>query len=93
MNQSDCEANVAGSLRGKTRVINSRLVFLNFWLVEKSGAKKIFDFRVYVNHTQNNGNLNHTPEHQICCKQMYELYSQRQRIQSVETKDTKTKLE
>ena len=31
MNQSDCEANVAGSLRGKTRVSNSRLI--SFWFI------------------------------------------------------------
>ena len=93
MNLSNCKAIVAGSLRGKTRVSNSRLVFVLLLIGREKWCEKIFDSRVYVNHTQNNGNWSHTLEHQICCKQMYELYSQRQHIQSVKTKDTKTKLD
>ena len=93
MNQSDCEANVAASLHGKTWASNSRLVFVLFLIGRKKWREKNFDSRVYVNHTQNNGNWSHTLEHQICYKQMYELYSQLQHIQSVKTKETKTKLE
>ena len=44
MNQTDCEVNVAGSLRGKTRVSNLRLIsfcFIFDWLKKVARKKSL----------------------------------------------------